>query len=210
MITKQQINEHISALKEYFFDPIKKIFARQEKINTMEDLEKFIQTKSAIITQHTLYGYLKTRIGTRHVMMFGDEQFSISINIAKWNIYVVSIQDFCLYCFSFLARNNLCTNMDLASDVFYRILDGEKKNGLEESIYQNAIKDFDERVKSIHWKTYCEGECFEKSSYALYRWAPIAEELKKLDKSIVIRSMQLKWDNLKKDFAKLIAFNTLG
>jgi hypothetical protein len=44
----------------------------------------------------------------------------------------------------------------------------------------------------------------------LYRWAPIAEELKKLDKSIVIRSMQLKWDNLKKDFAKLIAFNTLG
>ena len=64
-------------------------------------------------------------------------------------------------------------------------------------------------MKSIHWKTYCEGECFEKSSYALYRWAPIADELKKLDKSIVIRSMELKWDNLKKDFVKLIDFDTL-
>ena len=209
MFKKEQIEEHISALKEYFFVPLKKIFIGEKKIKTLFDLEEFIQTKSAIITQQTLYGYLKTRIGTRHVMLFGDEQFSKSIDIAKWNIYTVSIQDLCLYCFSYLASNNLCNNMDLATDVFHRILDGEKKNGLEDLIYQNAIKDFDERVKSIHWKTYCEGECFEKSSYALYRWAPIADELKKLDKSIVIRSMELKWDNLKKDFIKLIDFDTL-
>ena len=125
-------------------------------------------------------------------------------------LLILVISSFSFFVANFLARNNLCNNMNLATDVFYRILDGEKKNGLEESIYQNAIKDFDERVKSIHWKTYCEGECFEKSSYALYRWAPIADELKKLDKSIVIRSMELKWDNLKKDFTKLIAFHTLG
>ena len=145
MITKQQIDEHLSALKEYFFIPLKKIFIGEKKIKTLFDLEEFIQTKSAIITQHTLYGYLKTRIGTRHVMLFGDEQFSKSIDIAKWNIYTVSIQDLCLYCFSYLASNNLCSNMDLATDVFHRILDGEKKNGLEDLIYQNAIKDFDER-----------------------------------------------------------------
>ncbi len=90
MFKKEQIEEHISALKEYFFVPLKKIFIGEKKIKTLFDLEEFIQTKSAIITQHTLYGYLKTRIGTRHVMLFGDEQFSKSIDIAKWNIYTVS------------------------------------------------------------------------------------------------------------------------
>jgi hypothetical protein len=38
---------------------------------------------------------------------------------------------------------------------------------------------------------------------ALYNWAPIADELKTLDKEIVLNSMRLKW-NLKIDeFKKL-------
>ena len=41
---------------------------------------------------------------------------------------------------------------------------------------------------------------FENSAYALYEWAPIAEELKKLDKKIVLNSIHLKWENIKKEF----------
>ena len=42
-----------------------------------------------------------------------------------------------------------------------------------------------------------------KSSQALYNWAPVADELKKLDKQIVLNSMILKWNNIQKDFKKL-------
>ena len=34
--------------------------------------------------------------------------------------------------------------------------------------------------------------------------APIAEELKTLDRKIVLNSMILKWDNIKDEFTKLI------
>ena len=51
------------------------------------ELKKFIQGKSAWVSQETLYGYLKTRMGTKYVLMFEDEIFLESINKAKWNIY---------------------------------------------------------------------------------------------------------------------------
>ena len=35
---------------------------------------------------------------------------------------------------------------------------------------------------------------------SLYEWSPIAEELKSLDRKIVLNSMILKWDNVKKEF----------
>mgnify|MGYP001159694516 FL=1 len=37
-----------------------------------------------------------------------------------------------------------------------------------------------------------------------YEWSPIAEELKSLDRKIVLNSMVFKWDNVKKEFADLI------
>jgi len=41
---------------------------------------------------------------------------------------------------------------------------------------------------------------------ALYEWSPVAEELKTLDKKIVLNSMILKWDNVKKEFKEIINF----
>ena len=64
------------------------------KIDSLEDLKNFIQERSAHVTQTTLYGYIKTRIGSRYAMMFEDKVFLESINIAKWKIYVKSLSDF--------------------------------------------------------------------------------------------------------------------
>ena len=59
----------------------------KKKIKNTEDLEEFIQQKSAWVSQVTLYNYLKTRMGTKWVLHFDDETFLKSINTAKWNIY---------------------------------------------------------------------------------------------------------------------------
>ena len=37
-----------------------------------------------------------------------------------------------------------------------------------------------------------------------YEWSPITEELKSLDRKIVLNSMVFKWDNVKKEFTYLI------
>ena len=43
-------------------------------------------------------------------------------------------------------------------------------------------------------------------SLALYYWAPIADELKKDDRNIVLNSIHLKWKNIEKEFSKLLNF----
>ena len=59
---------------------------------------------------------------------------------------------------------------------------------------------------SLDWKNYCSNLPFNKSALALYEWAPVADELKSLDRKIVLNSMILKWDNIKEEFEKLINF----
>ena len=88
-------------MRDYVF-PIKRITSKFKNISSKEDLKNFIQERSAHVTQTTLYGYIKTRIGSRYALMFEDEVFSNSINIAKWNIYLTALSDCTLYVFSYL------------------------------------------------------------------------------------------------------------
>ena len=78
--------------KIYLFS-LFKAFIPKKKIENLDELEKFIQTKSAWVAQVTLYNYLKTRMGTRYVLHFENDKFMSSVNLAKWNIYSVALQD---------------------------------------------------------------------------------------------------------------------
>ena len=193
---------------EYLF-PLKKITNKFKSINSKEELENFVQERSAHVAQTTLYGYLKTRIGTRYALMVEDEKFSESINIAKWNIYVAAISDLTFYVFSYLIdKKNLKEND--SEKIFLNILDKEFKNGLDKKIYENAKNEFIVKAKSINWHNYHLSNPFKESGLALYKWSPIADELKVLDKEIVLNSIMLKWnlvENEFKDLTKNLSFN---
>ena len=73
-------------------------------------------------------------------------------------------------------------------------------------IIEAARKSFDERLEKINWNEYYQDLPFNPSALSLYKWAPIAEELKTLDRQIVLNSMILKWDIIKKEFVSLIQF----
>ena len=101
---KLNINKFRNTLKtvlEYLF-PVEKVTSYFKSIKSKSDLQKFIQQRSAHVTQNTLYGYLKTRMGHKFTLMVQDEIFSKSINIAKWNIYMVALTDCTFYTFSYL------------------------------------------------------------------------------------------------------------
>ena len=193
---------------EYLF-PLKKITNKFKTINSKEDLENFVQERSAHVVQTTLYGYLKTRIGTRYALMVEDEKFTESINIAKWNIYVAAISDLTFYVFSYLIdKKNLKEND--SEKIFLNILDKEFKSGLDKKIYENAKNGFIVKAKSINWHNYHLSNPFKESGLALYKWSPIADELKVLDKEIVLNSIMLKWnlvENEFKDLTKNLSFN---
>ena len=181
-------------------------FIPKKKIKNLNELEHFIQTKSAWVTQVTLYNYLKTRMGTRYVLHFDNDVFMASLDIAKWNIYSVALQDLTLFTFSYLKVNFNYQNIDQSKEIFSKILENEISNKMPVDIIEEAKKTFNERVQNINWEIYYKDLPFNPSALSLYKWAPIAEELKTLDRKIVLNSMILKWDIIKKEFEKLIEF----
>ena len=186
---------------EYLF-PVKKITNKFNSINSKADLQNFVQERSAHVTQTTLYGYLKTRIGTRYPLMIEDEKFSDSINIAKWNIYVTAISDLTFYVFSYLINKKNLKEND-SKEIFLNIISGELKNGLDKTVHENAKNEFISKAKNIDWRNYHLTNPFNESGLALYKWSPIADELKVLDKEVVLNSIKLKWNLVENEFKDL-------
>jgi len=183
-----------------------KAFIPKAKINNLDELEDFIQSKSAWVTQVTLYGYLKTRMGTRYVLHFENDKFMASVNLAKWNMYAVALQDLTFFTFSYLKNNLNYQDINKAKEIFLKILDDETTNKMPPDIIEEAKKNFSERLQNINWNTYYNDLPFNPSALSLYKWAPIADELKQLDRKIVLNSVILKWDIVKKEFNERVKF----
>ena len=198
----------LKTVREYLF-PIKKLTSKFSTISSKKDLQNFVQERSAHVTQTTLYGYLKTRIGTRYQLMLDDEKYSGSVNIAKWNIYMAALSDLTLYVFSYLIDQKKLKEND-AEEIFITIIKNELKNGLNEKLFDSSKKEFILRFSSVNWNKFYLEKPFKNSGLALYNWAPIADELKVLDKEIVLNSIMLKWnlvENEFKDLTKNLNFN---
>ena len=191
--------------KVYLF-ALFKAFIPKKKIKNLDEVENFIQTKSAWVTQVTLYSYLKTRMGTRYVLHFDNDEFMSSVNLAKWNIYSIALQDLTFFTLSYLKVNFNYQDTNQAKEIYLKILDDETSNKMPLDIIEEAKKSFNERFQNLNWEIYYKDLPFNPSALSLYKWAPIAEELKSLDRKIVLNSMILKWDIIKQEFEKLIDF----
>ena len=195
----------LSDFKVYFLSLFKALIPKS-KIKTLDELEEFIQTKSAWVSQVTLYSYLKTRMGTRYVLHFDNDEFMKSVNLAKWNIYAVALQDLTFFIFSYLKNNFGLNEIDKSKEIFFKILDDEISNKMPIKIVEDAKKSFNQRYENINWENYFSDIPFNQSALSLYKWAPIAEDLKLLDRKIVLNSVILKWDTIKKEFKERINF----
>ena len=191
-------------IKVYIFALFKAIIPKK-KIKNIDDLTSFIQKKSAWVSQVTLFNYLKTRMGLKYVTLFDDEKFLSSINKAKWNIYSIALQDLIFYTLSYLNVFHNYQETIKAKDIYEEILHNEMQNGMPQEVISIGKEKFNERLQKVDWKNYYNSWPFNESALALYEWAPIADELKALDRKIVLNSMILKWDNIKKEFEKLIS-----
>ena len=153
--------------KLYLFSLLK-AFVPKKKIKNIKELSEFIQKKSSWVSQVTLYGYLKTRMGTKYVLMFDDEIFLSSINKAKWNIYVVALQDLTLYTISYLNVFHNYNDTSKAKEIYDEIIVNEIKNGMPEELASRGKEKFQERLNKIDWKKYYNSWPFNESALALY------------------------------------------
>jgi hypothetical protein len=165
-------------------------------IDTVAELQRFVASRSAFVAQHKLYGYLKTRMGTRYPSMFEDDVFIGSVNIAKMHVYAACVSDMTIYAVSKATDGSPLVD--------------EQRNAMARQCREAAIEDnadhapdgaeakwraaFDARLKEIHWANMAAGgDAFTASPKALLHWAPIADELKRYDGEIVRNSVTFAW-----------------
>ena len=127
-----------------------------------------------------------------------------SVNLAKWNIYAVALQDLTFFSFSYLKNILNYQDMGQAKVIFLKILDDEMNNKMPLDIIEEAKNNFENRLSNINWDTYHSDLPFNQSALTLYKWAPIADELKELDRKIVLNSVILKWNVIKKEFVERV------
>jgi hypothetical protein len=141
-------------------------------------------------------------MGHKYTIMVDDNVYSKSINIAKWNIYMVALADCTFYVFSnLIVEKNLKKND--SKEIYLNIIDSEKENGLSDEIYIKAKENFLKRYENVNFNKYYLEDPFKESCFALYHWSPVADELKDLDKKIVLNSMSLKWNLAVEEFKTL-------
>ena len=195
-------------VKEFLalLNPLKGIIQKNQKINNNDQLINFIEGRSAWITQVTLLGYLKTRMGTQYVRAFENKELMRSINYAKEKIYLSSIQDLILYSISYMKSNNLTDLSEQVTILHSKVIDESTNLPLSQSELFKDIEKFEKRLLNVNWINFYKNNPFDESCKALFKWAPIADELKQYDEEIVLNSMALKWNNVVSDFKKLISF----
>ena len=199
------VKQVIGVFKDFLINPVKKLFLGEKKIKNFDDLKNFISKKSAYVSQFTLYGYLRTRMGgINFYKSLNDLPFNTSVNIARWNIFLVAVQDLLLFTFSYIYNKQDRSVITNVNEFFKKILEEQEPFGLSVELKNKSIQEFEERIKKVNWHICYKIKPFDKSCEALFTWAPIADQLKDLDKEIVINSMDVQWQNVMIDFVKLL------
>ncbi len=175
---------------------------RETIVADLAGLEKFINTRSAHVAQTALYGYLRTRAGTRFPELFSDDRFVESINIAKWQVWLACVSDLAVHSGLMLRREGA------AAPVVARLIQRVVESILTDTgVPQDAGTEFVagvERVRSrillCEWNIPDDDEAaFAQSPAALVQWAPVTDDLKELDEEIVINSVRFRWHEVRRD-----------
>ncbi len=177
-------------------------------VTSPKALSQFINTRASHVTQTSLYGYLKTRAGTRFPELFKNPDILTSINIAKWNIWIACVSDLCIFTGLLMHQSGRVKPAEidlLMPTILDRILlETEISPEAGESM-QTATENARQRLSAFDWTLdYDDDSIFSQSPEALYYWSPIADELKVRDELIVRNSIRFRWIEVRRNARKML------
>ncbi|MFT5489579.1 MAG: hypothetical protein ACI9MU_004519 [Alphaproteobacteria bacterium] len=185
-----------------------RFWRRPPPVLTVQDLVSFAETRAKFVGQTSLYGYVRTRAGTRYASLMEDDIFANSVNIAKWEIYLACLCDLATYVAASVGRHQ-SRDSDITRQLAVHIVEtatlneeipAERPQGFEDIRAAFAV-----RAEATDWTESGIGEAaFRSSPSALVKWAPIADELKNYDVDIVKNSMRFKWKRIRDQFETLL------
>lgn len=175
-------------------------------LDNIDRLEEFVAGRAAFVSQKKLYGYLKERIGTRWPSMFEDEVFRTSIATASMQVFAASLSDLTIHAVAHALTGSDAPDKvksDIAHEIFVSGLQKNQDEATEGFDQEQAISEFDRRLKGTDWNFGALLPAnFTRSPAALLRWAPIADRYKKFDAEIVENSLKFAWVDIREQLSR--------
>lgn len=174
----------------------------QEPIRDAVALRVFLQTRASHVAQMTLYGYLRTRAGTRFPELFDNDAFVESMNIAKWHVWLACLADLAVHSGTVLRRGSV--TVEQTGALMQRLVDEilqetgvPKDAGPEYPAHAQRVR---ARLALCGWSAQADdNDAFTESPTALIYWAPVVDDLKALDEAIVRNSIRYRWHEVRRD-----------
>ncbi|MDH3320394.1 MAG: esterase [Betaproteobacteria bacterium] len=175
---------------------------RNTAIANRTELHQFLESRASFVAQTALYGYLRTRAGMRYPVLFDDDGFSRSVNIAKWHVWLGCLSDLCIFAGGLLikrtsARPDAVGTFMLATlDAILEATGIPADAGGEFAAHAQRVR---ARITLCDWAAVPDDATpFSESTEALVYWAPIADELKQHDVQIVRNSIRFLWQDVRR------------
>jgi hypothetical protein len=182
-------------------------------VDSPEALAQFINTRASHVTQTSLYGYLRTRAGTRFPELFENPDILVSINIAKWHIWLACISDLSVFTGLLMHQSGRANPSDIElvmSSMLDRILQETEISPEAGEDIESAVEKTRQRINTCDWALVLDDDSiFSQSPEALYYWAPIADELKTRDEEIVRNSVRFRWIEVRRSARRLLDIDAL-
>lgn len=177
--------------------------SRLRAVADRDGLRMFLETRASYVAQMSLYGYLRTRAGVRFPELFNDDPFVVSINIAKWHIWLACLSDLSVYA-GFLMLHRTNASADAVGKLIRAVLDDAlaiagtpDEAGPEFAPHADRVR---ARLALCDLTALADDEtAFSESPAALVQWAPIVDDLKQLDAEVVRNSMRFRWQEVRRE-----------
>lgn len=175
-------------------------------LDSVDALGAFVRTRASYVAQTALYGYLKTRMGTKFRILFEDPVFSRSIRISAGKVFASCLGDLTIF-----AVANVVRSTDLAPEKAVGLARHLFRSGLAEGLAALAPDErpdgpeaaFDDRLEGVSWPGLADGRAaFGGSEGDLIRFAPVSDEFKALDDQIVSNSIRFRWTDVREQLQK--------
>jgi hypothetical protein len=190
---------------------------RKRKIRPIADqdsLAEFIASRASHVAQASLYGYLRTRSGTRFPTLFENPDILMSINIAKWHIWLACVSDLAVFTGQCMYQSGKFDESSIAEMVPKAVKQVLDETGEPEEAGHDFAAARDkmlQRITTCDWKLERDDDTiFSHSPEALFYWSPIADELKQRDELIVKNSIRFRWIEVRRSLRKLLDCKALA
>ena len=188
---------------------------RKRSIAGPAALQHFLDSRASLVAQTTLYGYLRTRAGTRYPVLFENDAYVVSINHAKWQMWLACLSDLSVFAGALLALRSQAGPALAGAAVVDAVEAILERTGTPEDsgpLFAGTAQAVRDRLRRCEWHTLDDGEAtFTESPEALVRHAPIIAELMALDEEIVRNSVRFRWQEIRRELrATLDADAVLG